>query len=186
MKNKFIRFFLFVMTGLALVSFDFDKAEGWGKAGSKPNSYDMGIDKGAGQDGKNCASIKSKDKRIQGFGTLMQNFAPDKYVGKKIRMTGFMKSKDVDKWAGFWLRMNKTDSKTILDNMYPTCKGNTEWTKYELVLEVPETTKNIAFDALLNGKGQIWFNNINFEIVDNSVPSTKKVKEEPTNLNFDK
>jgi hypothetical protein len=65
-------------------------------------------------------------------------------------------------------------------------KGNTEWTKYEIVLEVPETTKNIAFGALLHGTGQIWFDNLNFEVADNSVPSTKKPKEEPTNLNFEK
>lgn len=187
MKNYLLRSILITTATLAFLSFDFDKAEGWGRAGSKPDSYDMGIDKGAGMDGKNCASIKSKDKRIEGFGTLMQNFSPDKYIGKKIRMAGYMRSKDVEKKAGFWLRIDKTDSKTILDNMHDRpVKGNTEWTKYEIVLEVPETAKNIAFGALLSGTGQIWFDNLSFEIANDSVPTTKKPKEEPTNLNFDK
>ena len=187
MKIKILRTSLFALAALVLISFDFDKAEGWAKAGSKPNSYDMGIDKSAGQDGKNCASIKSIDRKINGFGTLMQSFSPNNYIGKKIRMTGFMKSKNVDNWAGFWLRIDKTDSKATLDNMYDRpVKGTTDWTKYEIVLEVPETAKNIAFGALINGTGQIWFGNLNFEIADDSVPATKKVKDEPTNLNFEK
>jgi hypothetical protein len=187
MTTKLFKNLFLVTIIMTLFSFDFEKAEGWFSAGSKPKSYDMGIDKGAGQDGKNCATIKSKDKRINGFGTLMQNFSPDKYIGKKIRMTGFMKSKDVDQWAGFWLRIDYANSKNILDNMYDRpVKGNTEWTKYEIVLEVPETAKNIGFGALLHGTGQIWFDNLNFELADISVPSTKKIKEDPTNLNFEK
>jgi hypothetical protein len=53
----------------------------------------MGVDKGAGQDGKNAATIKSIEKSIKGFGTLMQNCLPGKYAGKRVRMSGFMKSK---------------------------------------------------------------------------------------------
>lgn len=189
MTTKLLRNLFFVATIVTIFSFDLDKAEGWFSAGSKPKSYDMGIDKGAGPDGKNAASIKSKDKNIDGFGTLMQNFKPDKYLGKKIRMSGIMKSKDVESWAGFWLRVDQADSKTSLsfDNMSDRpIKGNTEWTKYEIVLDVPDKASNIAFGALLHGTGQIWFDNLNFEVVDNSVPSTGKSKNEPTNLNFEK
>ncbi len=189
MATKNFRYLFFSIIIFTFFSFDFDKAEGWFIAGSKPKSYDMGIDKNAGPDGKNAASIKSKDKKIQGFGTLMQNFKPDKYLGKKIRLTGVMKSKGVESWAGFWLRVDQADSKTSLsfDNMSDRpIKGDTEWTKYEIVLEVPNKASNIAFGALLHGTGQIWFDNLNFEVVDNSVPSTGKPKDEPTNLNFEK
>jgi len=188
MTTKVFRNLFLIATILTLFSFDFEKAEGWFSAGSKANSYDMGIDKGAGPDGKNAASIKSKDRKIDGFGTLMQSFKPDKYIGKKIRMTGTMKSKDVKSWAGFWLRVDQNGSKNSLsfDNMNDRpIKGNTDWTKYEIVLEVPDKASNIAFGALLSGTGQIWFDDLNFEVVDNSVPSTK-TKDGPTNLNFDK
>lgn len=189
MTARLLKNSLLFITILTLLAFDLGEAEGWSKAGSKPKSYEMGIDKGAGQDGKNCASIKSKEKKIEGFGTLMQSFKPDKYRGKKIRMTGFMKSFEVKSWAGFWLRVDQADSKTSLsfDNMRDRAvKGTTEWTKYEIVLDVPDKASDIAFGALLNGTGQIWFDNLNFEVVDNSVPSTNKKKDEPTNLNFEK
>lgn len=177
-----------------LVSFDLPK--GWFKAGSHPKSYDMGIDKGAGQDGKNAATIKSNDKKIRGFGTLMQNCLPDKFRGKRVRMSGYMKSKDVDNWAGFWFRVDQNASNDWLsfDNMQKknrSIKGTTDWAKYEIVLDVPLNASNLAYGALLSGTGQIWFSNINFEVVDNTVPTTGYDKDtfmpnvEPVNLDFE-
>lgn len=193
MRTSFKKLFSIVLLLGALISLSFDDATDWFKAGSKPNSYEMGIDKGAGQYGNDCASIKSIEKNIDGFGTLMQSFKADKYHGKKIRMTGLMKSKKVDSWAGFWLRVDGYDTKKSLafDNMFKRAiKGSTDWAKYEIILEVSEKASKIAFGALLNGTGQIWFDKIDFEVVDNSVPSTDMVKEmikdEPKNLDFNK
>src|SRR5688572_22511177 len=90
MTKSILRNVLLVGTTIALLSFDLPT--GWFNAGSKPKSYEMSIDKGAGQDGKNAATIKSIDKMIDGFGTLMQQCKPDKYLGKRVRMTGLVKS----------------------------------------------------------------------------------------------
>ena len=137
--------------------------------------------------------IKSIEKKIDGFGTLMQNFKADKYHGKKIRMTGYMRSKKVKSWAGFWLRVDGNEIKKSLafDNMYKRAiKGTTDWNKYEIILEVSEKATKIAFGAMLHGTGQIWFDKIDFEVVDNSVPTTNMLddmnKDEPQNLNFNK
>jgi hypothetical protein len=120
-------------------------------------------------------TIKSIDQEIEGFGSLKQNSKPGKYIGKRIRMTGYMKSQGVADWAGFWLRVDQEGSEQSLsfDNMHDRpIKGTTDWKKYEIVLDVPNNASNIAFGALLAGTGQIWFDNLNFEIVDNSVPTT--------------
>ena len=160
---------------------------GWFKAGNKPKSYQMIVEDSSGVDRKKAMTIKSIDKNIDGFGTLMQNFSPDKYLGKRIRMSGYMKSKNVETWSGFWLRVDKAGSQTSLafDNMQDRpIKGTTEWKKYEIVLDVPSEATNIGFGALLDGTGQIWFDKLNFEIVDKSVPITDKQKE--PNLDFSK
>src|ERR1017187_3860125 len=114
-----------IMKGVLLIAmtvtlFSFDLPTGWFKAGDKPNSYEMGIDKGAGKDGKNAATIKSIDKKIEGFGTLMQDRLPGKYLGKRIRMTGMLKTKDVSDWAGLWLRIDTKEpiKAVIFDNMH--------------------------------------------------------------------
>ena len=188
MKTKILKNFTFILALLLILSFDFEPAPGWFKAGSKVKSYEMGIDKGAGMEGKNCASIKSVEKKIEGFGTLMQSFNPDNYLGKKTRMTGFIKSENVKDWAGFWMRVDSKDIKKSLsfDNMADRpVKGTTDWKQYEIVLEVPENAGKIAFGALLTGTGQIWFDKIDFEIGDDSVETTGKKKTEPQNLNFE-
>jgi hypothetical protein len=192
MATKILKSVLLVGTTLTLLSFDLPK--GWFKAGSDPAKYEMGVDKGAGQDGKNAATIQSTEKSISGFGTLMQNCSPDKFIGKRVRMTGYMKSKDVTDWAGFWFRIDSKTSKDGLgfDNMQNRAiKGTTDWKKYEVVLDVPEGASNLAYGALVSGTGQIWFDNITFEVVDNSVPSTnmygdkKQSSQSPVNLNFE-
>jgi hypothetical protein len=192
--KSILNYVLLIGTTIALLSFDLPA--GWFAAGSKPKSYEMGIDKGAGQDGKNAATIKSIEKMIKGFGTLMQQKKPDNYLGKRIKMTGFMKSENVANWAGLWFRVDQAGSQQSLsfDNMGDRpIKGTTSWTKYEIVLDIPENASQIAYGALLDGTGQIWFDNIAIEIVNDSVPKTglqngKKsaTQNEPTNLDFEK
>ncbi|MEJ7739638.1 MAG: hypothetical protein WKF97_19610 [Chitinophagaceae bacterium] len=125
-----------------------------------------------------------------------------------------MKSKDVSDWAGFWMRVDRADTTLIgdsvainvlsFDNMDDrSIKGTTEWKRYEVVLDVPSNAAGLAFGAILIGTGQIWFDNLNFETVDKSVPVTKPSEEffsfnkgrkryrnafilpQPTNLNFE-
>ena len=194
MTKSILKSVLLLLTTVALLSFDLPT--GWFAAGSKPKSYEMGIDKGAGKDGKNAATIKSIDKKIEGFGTLMQQSKPDKYLGKRIRMTGFVKSENVTTWAGLWFRVDQAGSQQSLsfDNMGDRpIKGTTGWTKYEIVIYVPSNASLIAYGALMYCTVKIWFDNITIEIVDDNVPTTgsqngKKsaTQNEPTNLDFEK
>lgn len=171
---------------------------GWFKAGSAPKSYDMGVDGSAKRNGNNVATIKSIDKRIDGFGTLMQNCLADKYLGKRVRMSAYVKTKDVSDWSGLWFRVDQKDSQIPLsfDNMHDgkkdrSLKRTTNWTKCEIVLDVPINASGLAYGALLVGTGQIWFDNVNFEVVGNSTPTTgieyeNTTPKAPANLSFDK
>src|SRR5450432_4107118 len=79
----------------------------WIKRGSDPNKYQMGIDSVIQHGGKSAMTIKSIDREIKGFGSFMQESKPGKYIGQRIRMSSYMKSKDVTDWAGFWLRVDQ-------------------------------------------------------------------------------
>lgn len=188
MKKTIITALLLAVSYLAAFAYEIPK--GWHKAGSMPEKYDMGIDKGAGRDGKDVATIKSNTKRIKGFGTLMQTSLPGIYAGKRVRMTGWMKSTDVNTWAGFWFRVDEagTTKPLAFDNMYNRAvKGTTEWKKYEIVLDVPMKADKIAYGALIGGEGQIWFDDINFEVVSETTQSTslRSTLPQPQNLSFE-
>jgi hypothetical protein len=193
LKNA-VQSMLLVITIIALLSFDLPK--GWIVAGDSPTKYAMGIDKGAGQDGKNAATIKSIETNISGFGTLMQQCKADIYAGKKIKMSGSVKSVNVTNWAGLWLRVDQAGSSQPLafDNMQDRAiKGTTVWKKYDIVLDVPTNASMLAFGALIAGTGQIWFDNITFEVVGDAEKLTETtnsnkssyIQAEPTNLDFE-
>lgn len=184
------------------VALSFDLPAGWFKAGSHPNSYEMGVDKGAGHNGKNAATIRSIDAKIDGFGTLMQNSTPTDYLGKRVRMTAFVKTKDLSEWAGIWFRIDQKNSTPLgFDNMLNgktdrSIKGTTDWKKYDIVLNVPPNASNIAYGALLVGTGQLWFDNVAFKVVGKQVPTTgadqqaypnqEHARDKPSNLDFEK
>ena len=63
-------------------------------------------------------------------------------------------------------------------------KGTTNWTKYEIVLDVPSNATLIVYGALLAGTGQIWVDHLSFEIADTSVETTGYLT--PTNKNVKK
>jgi len=109
-------------------------------------------------------------------------------------MTGYIKSENVTDWAGMWLRVDsKTDHVSLsFDNMQDRAiKGTSDWTKCEIILDVPEESGTLNFGVLMAGTGKVWFDNISFEILDNATPKVSKdsdtitVPEKPENLDFE-
>ena len=164
---------------IEFISLSFIKIDDWIKSGSKPESYVMGLDINTSKVGKNSATIKSLETSIEGFGSLAKKLAAAPFLGKRVKMWAYVKSKDVVNWAGLWFRIDGKDSQHSLafDNMYHRAiKGTTDWTKYEIVLDVPNNASNFVFGALLSGTGQIWFDDITFEVVNNTTIVTNIAK----------
>ncbi len=182
--------------GYALVADRPSAPQGWIIAGSKPKDYDMGKDSKIAHSGSSSAYVHSNQATIQGFGTLMQTFKADVYFGKRVRMTGYVRTEDVKNFAGMWMRVDdkaNPNQPLAFDNMSNRpMKGTADWKKCEIVLDVPASASNIAFGFLLDGTGKIWFDDISFEVVDLSVPTTDikgqggQMPSAPMNLDFEK
>ncbi len=165
------------------------KIKGWFLAGSEPGSYTIGLDKTIYKSGASSAFIESTNKEIKGFGTLMQTSSAMEYLGKRIKMTAFIKSENVSNWAGMWLRVDSKQKKILsFDNMQNRpIKNSTDWTKYEIVLDVPNESGSLNFGILLGGTGKVWFDTIKFEVVDRlntELTSKNIVNTKPKNLDF--
>jgi hypothetical protein len=163
--------------------------KGWFPAGSHPGDYLMAVDKVVVHSGAGSATIKSIVPEPKGFGTLMQQCAPGDYREKRVRFSSYIKSKDVTGWAGLWFRVDGGKARSLrFDNMQDRpIKGTKDWTKCENVLDVPKESTNLAYGVLLSGGGQVWFDDVNFEIVDKSVPTTdvRGGNSKPSNLKFE-
>jgi hypothetical protein len=166
-----------------------DNPEGWIKSGSSPDDYDVSIDQNDRFHSKPSCYIKSRNSP-RGFCTLMQMIKADSYIGKRVKLIGNAKSERLEQWAGLWMRVDGSERKTLrFDNMQDRpIKGTTGWTKYQVVLDVPDDSVYIAFGLLVSGPGQVWMAGLSFEIVSSDVPTTDLVtvyREKPINLRFD-
>jgi hypothetical protein len=165
--------------------------QGWLLAGSKPADYETGVDTQAVLNGRPSAYLKSKEPAPKGFGTLMQDFKAEQYLGKRVRFSGFVRSEGAQNWAGLWMRVDKGKKAVAFDNMEDRpIKGTTAWQNYEVVLDVPQDATGIFFGILLQGTGSVWLNGANFEIVPTSIPTTGRavgtLQDGPKNLDFQK
>ena len=163
--------------------------ENWFMAGAKPKSYESGFDKSNYKAGSKSAYLKSKESKIKGFGTLMQQCDAKDYLGKKIKMTAYIKSEDVKNWAGMWMRIDSKYGKVLgFDNMGKRpIKGTTDWKKYEIILDVSPDSGTLNYGFLLDGTGQIWFDQLNIEVIGNYDGTDVKnaILSKPANLDFE-
>ena len=74
------------------------------------------------------------------------------------------------------------------DNMENrTMVGTEDWTKCEIVVDVPEGATNISYGARLYGAGQVWFENLRIDVVGRNVKTTGLPvghNWKPTNMDF--
>jgi hypothetical protein len=151
---------------------------GWYLAGTKPAEYESGVDANAGGRSHHRAYLKAKASAVEGFGTLMQNVRADQYAGKRIRFSALVKTQDVERWAGLWMRVDLTSTcqSHPFDNMHDRpIKGTAEWQSYSVVLDVPIGATDISFGVLLNGTGSVWFDGVKLEDVGPEVETTGKL-----------
>lgn len=187
--NRFAAFLTALLISLAAFA---SAPASWFLAGSKPANYDTGVDQTAIYNGLPSSFLKAKADQ-EGFGTLMQNFAAAKFAGQRVRMSGYVKSENVTRWAGLWVRVDGSGAQPqvlAFDNMQSRpIKGTTDWQRYEVVLDVPASAQGIALGILLEGPGEVWLNGVAFDIVDASVPVTdmkipSAAPDGPRNLSF--
>jgi len=182
-----------IITALPLHTSGGQTPKGWLPAGSHPNEYQMTLDRSVTHEGKASASLKSIKPQTSGFGTLMQTCSADSFRGQRVRLAGYVRAQEVGDWAGLWMRVDGSKGQPLaFDNMQDRpVKGTSDWRKYEIVLDVAEDAKEIAFGLLLSGKGQVWMDDLKFETVGKDVATTgnqptKRTPKQPKNLDFEK
>jgi hypothetical protein len=160
--------------------------KGWWAAPSE--EYTVGVEEGP-EAGKPAAYVEAVAPAPSRFFALNQTLSADDYRSKRVRLKGQIKTKDVEKWAGFWLRADDEKKIVAFDNMQQRgITGTTDWRAAEIVLDIPAEAEKLTFGLILDGKGKAWMRDMTFEVVDASVPVTAPARADlpraPVNLDF--
>lgn len=171
-------------------NFNFESLEygipaGWNNYGG--SNYTIDVDSITRKNGKYSATIEFKDGNPDFKAWTF--IIPDNYAGKEITLSGYIKTENViDGYAGLWMRI---DPSIAFDNMNKNgVVGTTDWTKYEITLEMnPDKTKQIVLGGLLVGKGKMWIDNLSVLIdgkdIHHLTPIEKKVFPAENDNEFD-
>lgn len=162
--------------------------------GQSASGYDLGIDQAEFHRGKASATIVSTGSNPDSWRAFSQGIRANNYRGNRIRLTGYLKTKDVSGGAGLWMRVDGMETTLTFDNMATRAIHDTQdWTKCSVVLDVPDDAVTIYFGSILMGTGQCWADDFKLETVDRSDAKTTAIRQgpdylddpdEPQNLDF--
>ena len=168
-------------------------------------AYDFigGLDVQIKRSGARSACFLAVDVSNDDQARWTQRFKADKWRGKRVRFSAYLKSHQIGEWAGLWMRVD-TDTRQSYafdDSEDRSLTGTTDWTLFEVVLDVPENAAVIFLGAHMFGRGQVWMDDCAFEEVGDDVPATDKYRlrgghqrqftisgflnDEPLNLGFE-
>lgn len=96
------------------------------------------------------------------------------FRGRRIRISGWIKSKDLENWAGLQVLVAGADEKFYAAIHYPqkAITGTTDWTNYSQVVDVPTAAENLYVATTVWGKGELWSDDVMIEPVPTSIPIT--------------
>ena len=193
MKNLFISILCFLHVSLfaqeKYFNLDFEKIndtipEDWENFGGQ--DYLISIDSTIYKSGENSAVIEYHGDEYD-FKAWAYTI-PAKYQGKKIKLTGYIKTENVENgYAGLWMRI---DPSVGFDNMNDRgITGTTDWKKYEIILDLsPSKAEQIVLGGLLVGTGKMWLDDLTITIDGKQLKNFPPKKLLPADLDkeFDK
>lgn len=90
---------------------------------------------------------------------------PRSFAGETLQLTGWLRTREVNGFAGLWLREDGRSGPLQFDNMADQgLSGTTDWTQYTITLPLDDGARQIFFGALLGGEGTIWVDDIELRV----------------------
>jgi hypothetical protein len=96
------------------------------------------------------------------------------YRGKRVRISAYLKAKDVERAAALQSLVLGSGSRVAaMDAMgTPVVSGTTDWVRCSSVIDVPPDATQVQFAGALWGPGTVWMDGFEIEVVPTMVPTT--------------
>lgn len=185
---------LILLSSLA-ASAEPSQAQAWRVYSSRAELYGGGRDGKVSHSGSGGGRLSSKSHTtVSEHGLLVQRISAEDYLGKRLQLSGFLTTKSVTGWAGIWVRVDDQKGRVLsFENMMNRpVRGDTDWTRYTVTVDVPADAFEIQFGALLAGSGTIYVDDFDLQTTGGTRPAQalklriRTLPTEPENLGFEK
>jgi hypothetical protein len=152
--------------------------KGWTFRGGPSQNFDWGIDTNMVYQGKPSFFIKTKEGDSKGKYVLQQAFLADEYRGKRLRLSGFLKTEHVEGFSKehggttLWLQIQGVNETLRQANAQEHALGTHDWVRRELEVEVPQTSISVGLALVFLGRGQVWLSDVQLEVVDENTSAS--------------
>ncbi|MCD4786262.1 MAG: hypothetical protein K8T10_20760 [Candidatus Eremiobacteraeota bacterium] len=145
----------------------------WNWVGWFKPEVNFALDSQIKHSGKYSASISIKKitPRLQKFGppNWAQNITKDVPAGKKIKMTGYIKTKNVSGNAPIGIQCWNTKTGKMIKfgttQYSQPISGTKNWKKVTVEMEVPKETDKMRILCMLMGTGKVWFDEVKIIVI---------------------
>ena len=110
--------------------------------------------------------------------TIVQAIRADDYRGKRVRLSGWIKPRNVGNavFSGLWMRVDGPGTTLTFDNMAGRpVSGYGDWRQVSVVLDVPQSAIGISFGALFQASNTLLVDDLRFDVVGSDVVSTNRL-----------
>lgn len=99
------------------------------------------------------------------YGGMARRMEPSAVAGKRVRLSGYLRTEDVTDYAGLWYAARRASGGFAVAEMSASAvHGTTPWTRYTIELDVPANAVEIIIGTELSGSGTAWFDKLELEI----------------------
>jgi len=149
---------------------------GWQAVTDGSGEYTVSADvaRRDGGQGYAGATIKANVASPRGSAMLAQSIRADAYRGKRVRLTGFLKTIGVNEGtAVLFMRVDGEGTVQTSDFMENRpLMLTTDWARQEIVLDIPRNAVGFTYGFMLGGSGQAWLDDVQLDVVGDDVPTT--------------
>jgi len=139
-----------------VLSFEFSQA------GEHPNGWSGGprgtilTDDNVVHGGRYSVRLERGAESESTFSTLTMAI-PMEFAGAKLELSGFLRTENVEGFAGLWMRQDGDTPSLAFDNMRSRqLRGTTDWAPYSISLPIHPNARQLFLGVLLTGTGKAW------------------------------
>jgi hypothetical protein len=139
---------------------------GWTLAGAARQGYVAEVDPNVMRDGHSTIAVRPHGETGSGYLSYMTALDAGQFRGRRVRAEVWVRTQAVTERGDFWIRAQAAGSPpdgTGVASAMQALAPTADFTRYELTINVPESTSKLEVGVGLAGPGMLWMDGLRLE-----------------------